>query len=249
MAHTSRCSNARTDRCNCSCNGTLHGGSTSLARITGTCQIASSGASFDRRSTVARRGKRHAAMSRAKTEIENWLAAAAASPPDSVLAVTEQTIGMISDAVAGAVVNVLKRNGYQWTAADHVVCEFLAAAAHAMQEVQDRLEQAVAHMVSAVLTAREREHRPLIPEPLATVAAQAAVNALMKLSAVRQFDDLLRATRILAIMTCPAPEDHRAVVLYCLNPLRKDILSHAISQELTDSLPKGWMIAGSAPTS
>lgn len=82
----------------------------------------------------------------------------------------------------------------------------------------------------------------MIPEPLAAVAAQAAVNALMKLSAIRQFDDLLRATRILAIMTCPAPEHHRAVVLYCMNPLGKEILSDAIRQELADSLPRGWTI-------
>jgi len=185
-------------------------------------------------------------MSRAKTALESWLATAAVSPPDSVPAVTEQTIGMISDAVAGAVVDALERNGYQWTNADHVICDFLAAAARAMQEVQDQLEQAVAHMVSAILTARQREHRSAIPEPLAAVAAQAAVNALMKLSAIRQFDDLLRATRILAIMTCPAPEHHRAVVLYCISPLGKEILSDAIRKELTDSLPRGWTIPRSA---
>ena len=186
------------------------------------------------------------AMSRAKTALENWLATAAASPPGGVSAVTEQTISMISDAVAGAVVDALDRNGYRWTDADHVLCDFLAAAARAMQEVQDQLEQAVAHVVSAILTARQREHRPVIPEPLAAVAGQGAVNALVKLSAIRQFDDLLRATRILAIMTCPAPEHHRAVVLYCMNPLGKEILSDAIRQELTDSLPRGWTIPGPA---
>ena len=241
MAHTSRCSNARTDRCNCSCNGTLHGGSTSLAPISSTPRVVSRTSSSAVRSTGVRSmDKRRMAMSRAKTALENWLATAAVSPPDSVPAVTEQTIGMISDAVAGAVIDALDRNGYQWTDADHVICDFLAAAARAMQEVQDQLERAVAHMVSAILTARQREHRPVIPEPLAAVAAQAAVNALMKLSAIRQFDDLLRATRILAIMTCPAPEHHRAVVRYCMNPLGKEILSDAIRQELTDSLPRGW---------
>ena len=66
-----------------------------------------------------------------------------------------------------------------------------------MQEVQDRFEQAVTHIVLAILTARQRQHRPVIPEPLATVAAQAAVNAFMKRSAIRQFDDLLHATGVL----------------------------------------------------
>jgi hypothetical protein len=239
MAHTSRCSNARTDRCNCSCNGTLHGGSTSLAPITSIPQVVSRIGSSDLRSTGTQSTKkRGTAMNRAGTELQSWLSAAAESPPDSVSAVTEQTVGMISDAVARAVVDALDRDGYQWTDADHVVCDFLAAAARAMHEVQDQFEQAVANVVSTILTARQREHRPVIPKPLVTVAAQAAVNALMKLSAVRQFDDLLRATRILAIMACPAPEYHRAVVLYCLSPLGKDILSDAMRQELTDSLPR-----------
>jgi hypothetical protein len=62
----------------------------------------------------------------------------------------------------------------------------------------------------------------------------------MKLSVIRQFDDTLRAARILAIMKCPAPEQHKAVMLYCVNPLGKEILSEEIRQELTVSLPKGW---------
>jgi hypothetical protein len=137
-------------------------------------------------------------MVRAEAELENWLAAAAASPPDSVAAITEQTVGMVSGAVASAVIDALNRNGYQWTPEHHVVCDFLAAAARAMQELQDQFDRAVALMVSAVLAPRRRVHRPAIPEPLVRVAAQAAVDALSKLSAIRQFDDLLRATRILA---------------------------------------------------
>ena len=40
--------------------------------------------------------------------------------------------------------------------------------------------------------------------------------------------------------SCPAPEHHKAVVLYCLSPLEKDILSNATKQALVDSLPRGW---------
>jgi hypothetical protein len=183
-------------------------------------------------------------MARAETELEDWLAAAAASPPDSVAAVTEQTVGMVSDAVANAVVGALNRNGYAWTEGEHVVCDFLAAAAQAMQQLQDQLNRAAEYMVTAVLTASSKDHRPAIPEPLVRVAAQAAVNALTKLSVVHHFDDLLRATRILAVMTCPAPEHHRAVVLYCLSPLEKDILSDATRQAAMDSLPRGWITPG-----
>lgn len=104
-------------------------------------------------------------MVRAEAELERWLAAAAASPPDSVSASTEQTVSMVSDAVANAVVDALNRSSYHWTDADHVLCDFLAAAARAMQELQDQFGRAVVHMVSTILTARRREQRPVIPEP------------------------------------------------------------------------------------
>jgi hypothetical protein len=185
-------------------------------------------------------------MSRAKAELESWLAATAANPPASVSAVTEQTTTIVSQAVANAIVDALHQNGYHWTHADHIVCEFLAATARAMQKVQEQFDRAVELIVSAVLTSRRREHRSAIRGPLVEVAAQAAVNALTKLSAVRHFDDLLRSTRILAVMTCPAPEHHRAVVRYCLSPLEKDVLSDATRQALVASLPRGWMTSGFA---
>jgi hypothetical protein len=249
MAHTSRCSGAKTNRCNCSCNGELHGGSTTLARVAVTSPVAQRTNPPDLLAAGRTRNKRSRAVARAKADLESWLAAAAASPPDSVSAVTEQTVGMVSDAVANAVVDALNRHGYHWTDGDHVLCDFLAAAARAMQELQDQLDRAVAHMVSAILASRGRDHRAVIPEPLATVAAQAAVNALTQLSVIRQFDDLLRATRILAVMVCPAPEHHRAVVLYCLSPLVKGILSDTTRQVLTDSMPRGWMASGLASIS
>jgi hypothetical protein len=84
----------------------------------------------------------------------------------------------------------------------------------------------------------------VIPEPIVRVTAQAAVNAIMSLSAARQFDDLLRATRILAIATCPDPKRHRSVAIYCLVPLETFVLSTSTKQELTRALPRGWMSSG-----
>jgi hypothetical protein len=170
-------------------------------------------------------------MVRAKTELESWLATAAANPPDSFSAATAQTVGMVSDAVANAVVDALHRNGYHWSGTDHVICTFLAATARTMQQFEDQLDRAVERIVTAVLTSKEP--RPSIPKSVAEVAAQAAVNALSKLSAVQNFDDLLRATRILAVTACPAPEHHRAVVRYCLVPLEKEVLSDATTQAIT----------------
>jgi hypothetical protein len=174
----------------------------------------------------------------AQTEVENWLATAAVSPPDSIQAVTGLTVGTVSDGVAHAVVKALHGQGYYWSEADHVLCAFLAAAAQAMQQFQDQLERAVSRMVLAILGSNEQ--RPPIAEALARIAAQAAVDELAKLTAVQHYDDVLRAIRVLAVIRCPDPPHHRAVVQYCLSPLGEEILSNATRQELLDSLPRRW---------
>jgi hypothetical protein len=66
----------------------------------------------------------------------------------------------------------------------------------------------------------------------------------MNLPAIKHFDDLLRATRVLAVLTCPAAESHKAVVLYCLNPLEQAVLKQLTRQQLADALPRGWMTPG-----
>jgi hypothetical protein len=42
---------------------------------------------------------------------------------------------------------------------------------------------------------------------------------ISRLALVGQIDDVQRALRILAVLMCPAPEHHRAVVEYCIDPL------------------------------
>ena len=121
-------------------------------------------------------GKRNRPPTWAKAELESWLAAAVASPPDSISAVTAQTVDTVSEAVADAVIDALHQNGYRWSDADHVVCAFLAATARAMQELQGQFDRAVERIVSLVLASRRRDHRLEIPEPVAKVAAQAAVD-------------------------------------------------------------------------
>jgi hypothetical protein len=209
-------------------------------RVAATSPAANLAGSSDLRPAGKRgSGKRNRPVSWAKAELESWLAAAVASPPDSVSAVTAQTVDMVSEGVANAVIDALHQNGYHWSDADHVVCAYLAATARAMQELQGQFDRAVERIVSLVLASKRREHRLGIPEPVAKVAAQAAINELSRLSVIRSFDDLLRATRILAVMKCPAPEHHRAVVRYCLRPLEKEVLSEVTKQTLADSLPRG----------
>ena len=244
MAHTSRCSNAQTDvrRCRCSCGGSAHGGSGGPGLITAT--RASRASSSNSRPLSRRpRDRRSKAAAQARTEIEQWLAAAAASPPGSIQELTSQTVDMVSKSVADAIADKLHSGGYHWPGNQHVLCVFLAECARAMQEFQDHFDQAVTQVVMAAMTSRRGEQRRPIPEALARITAQAAVDALRRLTAVQHFEDVLRATRILAVMKCPSPQTHKAVARYCMGPLGREVLSEATRQEVLSVLPKGWVAA------
>ncbi|WP_020636636.1 hypothetical protein [Amycolatopsis alba] len=51
----------------------------------------------------------------------------------------------------------------------------------------------------------------------------------------------IRATRMLAIMICPAPERHEAVVKHCVNPLLGEYVSNLTKQRLEAALPDTWL--------
>jgi hypothetical protein len=51
----------------------------------------------------------------------------------------------------------------------------------------------------------------------------------------------LRAIRMLAVMICPAPERHEAVVKHCMNPLIGQHVSSVTKQRLEAALPEEWL--------
>jgi hypothetical protein len=222
MAHTSRCSNAQTDArsCRCSCGGSAHGGDGGLGLVA---------------------SARAARVSPSSSRPLSRRTATVADSPGSIQDLTSQTVDMVSEQVADAIADKLHSNGYHWQENQHVLCVFLAACARAMQELEDQFDQAVTRVVRAVMTPRRgQQHRP-IPEPVVRIAAQTAVDALSRLTAVQHFENVLRATRILAVMNCPSPQTHKAVARYCMGPLGREILSAATRQEMASALPKGWI--------
>ena len=82
------------------------------------------------------------------------------------------------------------------------------------------------------------------PPFLADVAAGALVKGMGGLvrnrPVVQQFNQLQRAAQILALLMCPAPDEHEEVVRCCLKPLGEPVLSHAVQDKLKQALP-GWM--------
>jgi hypothetical protein len=131
--------------------------------------------------------------------------------------------GQIADAITAS----LKANGWpasKWRS--HLLCGALAAVAHAMDAAEDKAKELITLGVTTALTSTG------VPRPVAGMAARAAVDALTKLPAYKQWDAVRRGVRMLAVSVCPAVENHSEVVNYCLLPLASENLSNAIQQEL-----------------
>jgi hypothetical protein len=141
----------------------------------------------------------------------------------AISAVDTDAAGQIADAITAS----LKANGWprrKWRS--HLVCGALAAVARAMEEGEDRAQALITQGVTTALASAG------VPAPIAGMAARAAVDTLKKLTPYRHWDDIHRGVRLLAVVVCPAVENHREVVNYCLRPLASERLSGMIQQEL-----------------
>lgn len=145
------------------------------------------------------------------------------SPAGLIPAVDKDAASQIADAITAS----LKANGWprsKWRS--HLLCAALSATAHAMEAGEDLAKTLVTQGVTTALTSAG------IPGPVADMAARAALDALMKLTPYRHWDDVHRGVQFLAVALCPAVENHPEVVEYCLRPLASEYLSDVLQQEL-----------------
>jgi len=176
------------------------------------------------------RRTRRAVLRDAKEQLGELLdSVAEAAPVNStaglVSAIDADAAGQIADAITAS----LKANGWppsKWRS--HLLCGALAATAHAMDAGENKAKELITQGVTTALTSVG------VPGPIAGMAARAAVDALTKLPAYKQWDAVRRGVRLLAVSVCPAVENHPEVVDYCIRPLASDYLPDAIQQELAD---------------
>ena len=150
-----------------------------------------------------------------------------AAPVDSAASLVSAVDADAAHQIADAITASLKANGWpssKWRS--HLLCGALAATAHAMEAGEDLAKTLVTQGVATALTSAG------VPDPIANMAARAAVDALMKLTPYRHWDDMHRGVQFLAVALCPAVENHPEVVKYCLQPLASERLSDALQQEL-----------------
>jgi hypothetical protein len=189
--------------------------------------IITGGSASHRLSSQIRRTRR-AALRDAKEQLGELLDSLVdAAPVDSAASLISAVDTDAADQIADAITASLKANGWprsKWRS--HLLCDALAATAHAMEAGEDLAKTLVTQGVATALASAG------VPGPIADMAARAAVDALMKLTPYRHWDDVHRGVQFLAVALCPAVENHPEVVEYCLRPLVSERLSDVLQQEL-----------------
>jgi hypothetical protein len=267
MAHTASCGKARTPTCRCGgCAGSRHGwpGAVMLAQPAmaaaraanhRAAELAWADACKSRFKSALRlrpvRKQARAAVDGAKDDIENWLAASLLDPPSA----TAELVSAVGDVVATDILDALCRalgpantnKNRAELAGKHLFCQLLAEVACSMQSVRDEIDRAVKQIAAGLLTYYVGGRKVEIPPSVTNVVADAAAKGIDKViatvPAARHFDDLLRAVRILALMTCPAPDKHEAVIRCALKPLGEPVVSDLVQERLKTAMP-AWMASG-----
>jgi hypothetical protein len=257
MAHNVSCANATTRSCRCGgCAGSLHGWTGALvlahpgmagaraANHRAVDQAWDEAAKPRRKRRPMRRMARSAADA-AKADITDWLANSMSDPCDSA----GELVASVGDAISADIFDALcaalgsgNRNEVRAELAEkHLFCSLLAECAHAMQEIKDDLDQAIEDITRALLDYCVGRKKIKIPPLVAKAAGETAAKAIDKLAgslpATRHLDDLLRAVRVLAVLACPAPEKHEAVVRYALEPLGEPAVSSLVQDRLKTAMP------------
>jgi hypothetical protein len=129
---------------------------------------------------------------------------------------------------------------------DHFWCDLLAAFAHGLATFQHQFDRVPDHIASAIIVAR-RDHgaRSRIDDADVKMATRYAWKLIKTIpfvsTALPDVEKPLRAIRMLAVMICPAPEQHREVAKYCLHPLIGEVLTALTKQRLEAALLPDWL--------
>jgi hypothetical protein len=112
--------------------------------------------------------------------------------------------------------------------ADHFWCDLLANLAHVLAATTKLLDGAPDKIADLVLKSRKKGKWRPIQEKLIRIACHSLWSQVQRLTFFGLFDPvpkILFLVRILGVLICKAPERHKAVVEYCLDPLKDQLRS------------------------
>jgi hypothetical protein len=262
VAHNWSCATATRRPCECTgCGGAQHGwyGAIETAR-TGTSEYrATKRAEAEKAWDIAAvqapdrrsKAKKTASIDAAVADLTEWLA--------NNESVTDR-VQVVGDALARSVHTELEESlgsagleSFKSSSLDHFWCDLLATFACVIGRFKWWHKQAYEFAAEKILESRTSDGRSHLDEAVIRLAMRAswkAVSAAIPGLLPVHLTETLWAMRILAILLCPAPEEHKAVAKCCLDPitsfaesaLRRAIAS-ATRERLLNALPEDWLPA------
>lgn len=251
MTHPVICERAKGHYCGCSaCGGAQHGWTNGLLLARDPSPVARQEAR-DRsdvawaatRPPVGRRKpskeRKAAATDSATADLVDWLS----ENPDTIDRIQE-----IGDILAGPVIQELdKRFGgskprearRQFT--NHFWCDLLVAMAEAIEKFSKAMDRIPEYVTTFIVQSRKAEGRSVLLDALVGLAVRTAWEPIKSMIHTIGIEELQRTCRILAILICPAPEDHKAVQDGALLPLAKEGMLETSRERLEQVFPAGWV--------
>lgn len=251
MTHPVSCERAKGHQCGCSaCGGAQHGWTHSLLLARDPSPVARQEARDDsdrrwaaapppigRRQPSSRR--KAAATDSATADLVDWLA----ENPDTIERIQE-----VGDVLTGPVIEELdKRFGgskpreARRRLADHFWCDLLATLAEAIEKFSKTMDQIPEYVTTAIMQSRKTDRRSPLLEPLVGLAVRTAWEPMMSMIQATGIEDLQRTCQILAVLICPAPENHKAVQDGALLPLAKEGMLEISRERLELVFPAEWV--------
>lgn len=111
--------------------------------------------------------------------------------------------------------------------ADHFWCELLAQLAHEIDQGLSVADNVPDYVADRIIQCREKEKRDPVGDQIVKSAVRATWKRIQRLSTLgilAKSRAVRLIIRILAMLVCKQPERHQAVVQYCIDPFRKQLL-------------------------
>jgi hypothetical protein len=111
--------------------------------------------------------------------------------------------------------------------ADHFWCDLLAQLAHVIDDGMKFFGSVPERVTDLILKSRAESGRLRLERFVVKVAVNSVWKCVKGLTLFGRVRKLLLVIRILSVLLCKAPERHRAVVEYCLDPLKNKLTLEA----------------------
>ncbi|MEU4541718.1 hypothetical protein [Nonomuraea dietziae] len=123
----------------------------------------------------------------------------------------------------------------------HFWCDLLVAFAEAIEKYSKAVAQIPEYVTTIIMRSRKADGRSPLLEALVGLAVRTAWEPIKSMVCTTGVEELRRTCRILAVLICPAPEDHKAVQDGALLPLAKEGLLETSKERLEQVFPADWV--------